>query len=159
MEGYQPNQTLPEAVTALQNCISIFLDQLSAERDLLLNGQADQLPQITESKQQTLHELVLLETQIRPHLASLTKENNKSIDSSHADYSIDIGKQWNNVVELLSECQKINSENGSLVNTLLKQTKNALGQLHALSNVDTAVTYNKQGSQQYFTESNRSVHV
>ena len=51
MDGYHPNHTAEEAVTALQNCVSIFLDQLSAERDLLLNGSAENLPEITENKQ------------------------------------------------------------------------------------------------------------
>ena len=152
MDGYHPNHTAAESVAALQNCISIFLDQLSAERDLLLHGNAEKLNEVTEAKQQTLNELSLLENQIRPHIASLNQENN-------TNYSADLKQKWHNVVEMLVECQNINAENGALVGTLLNQSKNALGQLYSLCNVNSTVTYNEHGNKQFQAPSNRSIHV
>ena len=158
MDGYQPNQSLIEALTALQSSVSIFLDQLSAERDILLNGNAEQLPEITDNKQQVLHELTLLENQIRPHLVKLNDgETNATalVDTS----SLAEKKLWQDIVETLRECQQINLENGALVNTFLKHSKTVLNQLFSLANINNTVTYNEQGNQQFITESNRSVHV
>lgn len=155
MDGYHPNHTAEEAVTALQNCVSIFLDQLSAERDLLLNGSAENLPEITENKQQTLNELALLENQIRPHIAWLNHDSGES----DSDYSAELKQKWHRLVETLVECQNINAENGTLVGMLLNQSKNALSQLYSLCNINNAVTYNENGNQQIQTPSNRSIHV
>lgn len=155
MDGYHPNHSAEEAVAALQNCVSIFLDQLSAERDLLLNGNAENLPTITENKQQTLNELALLENQIRPHIAWLNRDSSES----DADNSADLKQKWQRLVETLVECQNINAENGTLVSMLLNQSKNALSQLYSLCNINNAVTYNENGNQQFQSPSNRSIHV
>ena len=158
MDGYQPNQSLSEALTALQSSVSIFLDQLSAERDILLNGNAEQLSEITDNKQQVLRELTLLENQIRPHLVKLNggETNATALDDTS---SLAEKKLWQDIVETLRECQQINLENGALVNTFLKHSKNVLNQLFSLANINNTVTYNEQGNQQFITESNRSVHV
>lgn len=155
MDGYHPNNSAEETVTALQNCISTFLDQLSAERDLLLNGHAENLAEVTENKQQILHELSLLENQVRPYISSLNQDDNES----SSIYSLALKQKWNDVVEMLVECQSINAENGALVAMLLNQSKNALGQLYSLFNINSAVTYNEQGNQQFQAPSNRSIHV
>lgn len=158
MDGYQPNQSLGEALTALQSCVSTFLDQLSAERDILLNGNAEQLPEVTNNKQQTLHELTLLENQIRPHLVTLNN-GMKDVPASENSSSLATKKLWREIIETLEECQRINTENGALVNTFLKHSKNALNQLFSLANINNTVTYNEKGNQQFNAESHRSIHV
>ena len=155
MDGYHPNHTAEEAVNALQNCVSIFLDQLSAERDLLLNGNAENLAEVTENKQQVLSELALLENQIRPHIALLNRES----DENNSGISSELKQKWKSVVETLVECQTINAENGTLVNTLLNQSKNALQQLYSLCNINNVATYNEDGNQKFQAPSNRSIHV
>ena len=155
MDGYHPNQTLEETVNALQKCIATFLDQLSAERDLLLNGSADNLAEITEKKQQTLNELTLLEGQIRPHIAALKQEGH----AKQGHVSTELKLKWQQVVETLVECQTINSENGTLVNLMLNQSKNALHQLYSLCGIQSTPTYNEEGNQLFQSPSNRSIHV
>ncbi len=155
MDGYHPHHTAEEAVNALQKCVSIFLDLLSAERDLLLNGNAENLAEVTENKQQVLNDLALLENQIRPHIASLNQDSNNQENGISAE----LKQKWNGVVETLVECQNINTENGTLVNMLLNQSKNALHQLYSLCNINSVTTYNENGNQHFQAPSNRSIHV
>ncbi len=159
MDGYIPNQNAAKTVSALQKCVSIFLDQLSAERDFLLNSEAEKLSEITKDKQQTLNELTLLENQIRPYLPLFSNEVPQDSDSKNKDELQTMQRQWNELSGMLIECQKINAENGTLVHTKLKQTKSALDQLYSLCNISNSVTYNEQGNQQFSSQSNRSVHV
>lgn len=160
MEGQQTKPHLDQSVLALQNCISTFLDYLSVERDVLLNGDIDRLPEITENKQHTLQELNKLENQIRPHLGILQDSSSLPASEQNLVDSIEWTREkWKHIIETLSECQRINMENGALVNTLLKGTKNALHQLHSLSQSSSTALYNEQGNQHYYSNSKRSVQV
>ena len=140
------NQQSDQVITELQNCISIFLDQLSAERQLLLTGTANDLNEITLQKQDTITRLSKLESQFSPLL------NNFSSNQS-------LTEKWQQTIKLLKTCQQMNAENSSLVNNRLKQTTNTLHQLHSLFDTNNSVTYTEDGSQKITSEPNRSVHA
>tara|TARA_R110002074_G_scaffold113521_1_gene242663 strand:- start:475 stop:903 length:429 start_codon:yes stop_codon:yes gene_type:complete len=140
------NQHSDRVITELQNCINTFLDQLSAERELLLIGNASDLNNITLQKQDTITQLSLLESQIPPLLSDF--ENDQSLKL-----------KWQQTVNLLKTCQQMNVENSSLVNNRLKQTTNTLHQLHSLFDTGHSVTYSEDGSQIISSEPNRSVHA
>ena len=140
------NQHSEQVVTELQNCINTFLNQLSAERELLLTGNANDLNKITLQKQTTITQLSKLEVQVAPLLIEV--ENDEELN-----------KQWQETIKLLKTCQQMNTENSSLVNTRLKQTTNTLHQLHSLFDTGHSVTYSEDGSQIITSEPNRSVHA
>ena len=142
MKNQHPNQVLTE----LQNCINTFLDQLSAERELLLIGNANDLNEVTLQKQDTITKLSILETQFSPLLNDFEGDEI-------------LNKQWQKTVNLLKTCQQMNAENSSLVNTRLKQTKNTLFQLHSLFDSNNSVTYSEDGSQIITSEPNRFVQA
>jgi flagellar biosynthesis/type III secretory pathway chaperone len=140
------NQYPDQVITELQNCINTFLDQLSAERELLLIGNANDLNQITLQKQDTITQLSKLEAQFSPLL--------NDFESDQA-----LNKKWQQTINLLKTCQQMNSENNSLVNNRLKQTTNTLHQLHSLFDTGQSVTYSEDGNQIITSEPNRSVHA
>ncbi len=140
------NQHSDQVITELQNCINIFLDQLSAERELLLIGSANDLNEITLQKQDTITQLSKLEAQFSPLL------NDFESDSS-------LTKKWQQTIKLLKTCQLANAENSSLVNNRLKQTRNTLHQLYSLFDTGHSVTYSEDGNQIITSEPNRSVHA
>ena len=153
----QPNtQQLNETVGALENCIIKFLDYLSTERDTLLNGDIDNLQEITNNKTHALQELHILENKIRPFIDLL--QSNKQHEQRD-DAIIRTQEKWKNVIETLRECQRINIENGALVNTLLKSTKNALHQLHSLNQASYTSLYNEEGNQHFYSAEQNSVQV
>ncbi len=133
-------------ITDLQNCINSFLDQLSAERELLLAGNANDLNKITLQKQDTITQLSNLESQFSPLLDNFAKDQS-------------LNKKWQQTINLLKTCQQMNAENSSLVNNRLKQTTNTLHQLHTLFDTEHAVTYSEDGNQIITSEPNRSVHA
>ncbi len=134
------------ALDELRQCISIFLDQLSAERELLLAGDANDLNEITLQKQESIAQLTELETRFSPVLNNFA--NNQPINA-----------KWQSTIELLKTCQEINTENGYLVNHRLKQTSTALQQLHSLLDSNHSALYNEDGSQNISSTPNRSVHA
>ncbi len=140
------NQDSDQVITELQNCINIFLDQLSAERELLLAGNANDLNKITLQKQETITQLSKLESQFSPLLNNF--EGDKALN-----------KKWQHTINLLKTCQQKNAENSSLVNNRLKQTTNTLNQLHSLFDSGHSVTYSEDGNQIITSEPNRSVHA
>ena len=142
MENHKADQVL----TDLQKCISTFLDQLSAERELLLTGSANDLNEITLQKQSTILELTELESRFSPVL-----------DNFATDQALQ-GK-WQKTIELLRNCQQINNENSALVNQRLKQTNNTLHQLHSLLDDNHTSIYSEDGSQNISSVPNRSVHA
>ena len=142
MKNLQADQVLSK----LQDCITIFLDQLSAERELLLTGDATDLNNITLQKQETIKELTELETQFSPVLDKFADEPT-------------LNKKWQHTIELLKTCQQKNIENSSLVNHRLKQTNNTLHQLHSLFDTNHSAVYAEDGSQKISSATNRSVHA
>ncbi|MFK8028217.1 MAG: flagellar protein FlgN [Gammaproteobacteria bacterium] len=140
------NQDSDQVITELQNCINIFLDQLSAERELLLAGNANDLNKITLQKQDTITQLSKLEAQFSPLLNNF--EGDKALN-----------EKWQHTINLLKTCQQKNAENSSLVNNRLKQTTNTLNQLHSLFDSGHSVTYSEDGNQIITSEPNRSVHA
>lgn len=156
----QQQQPLEQVIQALQICITSFLDHLSAERDVLLHGQINRLPEITADKQNTLNDLSSLENQIRPYIPELDSIRSDATQSAQISTSnIRLQEKWKAVVESMSECQRINLENGALVNTLLKGTKNALHQLHSLTNSNSTHLYTEDGNQQYHSSGKHSIQV
>ena len=153
-------QSLEQVVQALQVCIARFLEHLSAERDVLLNGQINRLPEITAEKQLTLNQLNTLENQIRPHIPALeSNTSDTKVSNQTANANIWVQEKWKAVIETMQECQRINMENGALLNTLLKGTKNALHQLHSLTNTNSTTLYNEEGNQQYHAIGKHSIQV
>lgn len=156
----QQQQPVEQVVQAFQVCITSFLDHLSTERDVLLHGQINRLPEITADKQSTLNELNSLENQIRPYIPTL---ESTSADSNRtapiANSNVWIQEKWKAIIETMKECQRINIENGALVNTLLKGTKNALHQLHSLTNTNGTTLYNEDGNRQYDSLGKHSIQV
>ena len=140
------NQHSDQVITELQNCINTFLDQLSAERELLLIGNANDLNKITVQKQDTITQLSKLEAQFSPLLNDFKSDEI-------------LNKKWQKTVNLLKTCQQMNAENSSLVNNRLKQTTNTLHQLHSLFDTGHSVTYSEDGNQIITSEPNRSVHA
>lgn len=140
------NQYPDQVITELKNCINTFLDQLSAERELLLIGNASDLNIITLQKQDTITQLSKLEMQLAPLLNDF--ENDQALN-----------KKWQQTINLLKTCQQMNAENSSLVNNRLKQTTNTLHQLHSLFDTGHSVTYSEDGNQIITSEPNRSVHA
>jgi flagellar biosynthesis/type III secretory pathway chaperone len=140
------NQHLDQVITELEICINTFLDQLSAERELLLIGNANDLNIITLKKQDTITQLSTLEAQLSPLIINIEKDQ-------------ELNKKWQKTINLLKTCQQMNAENSSLVNTRLKQTNNTLRQLHSLFDAGHSVTYSEDGSQTITSEPNRSVHA
>ena len=139
-------------LTDLQNCISTYLDQLSAEKDILLAGNANDLNEITNQKQATINHLSDLENQATPLLDSLKKQAQDGGDDSAT-------QEWQTLSQLLHECQEKTAENSALVNTRLKHTTNTLHQLYSLFNTNQSITYNEDGSEKYISEPNKSVHA
>jgi flagellar biosynthesis/type III secretory pathway chaperone len=153
-------QPLEHVMQALQICIASFLEHLSIERDVLLHGQINRLPEITAEKQNTLNDLNTLENQIRPYIHTLEANILDDKQASQTTNSnVWLQETWKAVVESMRECQRINLENGALVNTLLKGTKNALHQLHSLTNSASTSLYNEAGNQQYHSIGKHSIQV
>ena len=142
MKNLQAEQVLNE----LQTCINTFIDQLSAERELLLTGDANDLNKITWQKKETILQLTELETRFSPVLDKFDNDQNLS-------------EKWRKTIELLKDCQRMNTENSALVNHRLKQTSNTLHQLHSLLDTNHSVIYTEDGSQKVSSEPNRSVHA
>ncbi len=133
-----------DLVIELQNSMTTFLNQLSAERELLLAGNAQDLSLLTTEKENTVTQLSKIESQLAPHI--------EAYKSSH-------NSEWEKAVELMEKCRQMNAENSSLVNTRLKHTTNTLHQLHSLLNTDHSVIYTEEGNQHISSEPNRSVHA
>ena len=152
MENPSKIQAASKIISDLQNEVSIFLDQLSAERDLLLTGNAQDLGTITENKKETISRLSMLEKEIAPIIKELNKlsDNNDEVALKH---------QWQETIKQLTECQRMNIENSSLVSTRLKHTTNTLHQLHSLLDTNHSIIYTEDGSQHISSEPNRSVHA
>jgi len=140
------NQHSDQVINELQNCINTFLDQLSAERELLLIGNANDLNKITLQKQDTITQLSKLEMRFSPLLNQFESDQ-------------ELNKKWQQTINLLKTCQQMNAENSSLVNNRLKQTTNTLHQLHSLFEIEHSVTYSEDGNQIITSEPNRSVHA
>ncbi len=140
------NQHADEVLNELQNCITIFLDQLSAEKELLLTGDANDLNKITLQKQETIMQLSELETRFSPVLDKFASDQ-------------PLTEKWQKTIELLKTCQQKNAENSSLVNHRLKQANNSLHQLHSLFDTNHTIVYSEDGSKKISSEANRSVQA
>ena len=140
------NNQADQVLNELQKCISTFLDQLSAERELLLTGDANDLNKITLQKQETIKQLATLELRFSPVLDNFANDQ-------------PITEKWQKTIALLKTCQQMNSENSSLVNHRLKQTNNTLHQLRSLFDTNHSLIYGEDGSQKITSEPNRSVHA
>ncbi len=140
------NLKADQVLSDLQNCISTFLNQLSAERELLLTGNANDLNKITLQKQDTILKLSALETRFSPVLDNFANDQ-------------ELTEKWQKTIEMLKDCQQMNAENSALVNQRLKQTHNTLHQLHCLFDSNYASIYAEDGSQKISSAPNRSVHA
>ena len=152
MDNISQIQAASKVISDLQNEITTFLDQLSAERELLLAGDAQDLGKITEKKQETITRLSALEKNITPLINSI-QELGDSRDE------IELKDKWQETIKQLTECQRMNIENSSLVRTRLKHTTNTLHQLHSLLDTNHSVIYTEDGNQRISSEPNRSVHA
>ena len=152
MEKLSKIQAASKIISDLQNEVSTFLDQLSAERDLLLAGNAQDLGAITEKKQETISRLSMLEKDIAPIIKELSELGDDKDETA-------LKNQWQETIKQLTQCQRMNIENSSLVSTRLKHTTNTLHQLHSLLDTNHSVIYTEDGSQQISSEPNRSVHA
>ncbi len=142
----QPSQInlANELIVELQNSMTTFLNQLSAERELLLAGNAQDLSLLTTEKENTISQLSNIESRLAPLIEAYKTSHNT---------------EWEKVVSMMEKCRQINAENSSLVNTRLKHTTNTLHQLHSLLNTDHSVIYTEEGNQHISSEPNRSVHA
>ena len=145
------NATLDKLFSEFENAGSNFVELLSAERDVLLNGLADQLPEITHSKQQALSELDTLDRRLKEIVKS-DEQGNIALFQFGT-----LQERWNQIIEILSECQRMNIENGSIVQLRIKNTQAALEHLHYLPGNETSCTYDQQGHKAYDQLKNRSV--
>ena len=152
MDKISQIQAANNVITDLHNEITIFLDQLSAERDLLLAGNAQDLEKITEKKQHTITNLSALEKNIIPLIDTINKLGDSTQERALKD-------KWQETIHQLTECQRMNVENSSLVSTRLKHTTNTLHQLHSLLDTNHSVIYTEEGNQCISSEPNRSVHA
>ena len=139
-------------ISDLQNCISTFLDQLSAEREYLLAGNADDLTKITQEKQESISLLTSLKIQAHPYLQQLKTSAN--MENNHI-----VKEEWQNLTKQLNKCQKMNAENNALLNTRLKHATNTLNQLHSLFDTTHSVIYTEDGNEQHSSEPKRSIHA
>ena len=139
--------------TDLQNCISTCLDQLAAEKEILLSGSADDLNQLTRQKQTTASLLANLEKQALPILKALKQQPQQS----RAAY-VPKETTWK-LHQRLQECRLKSAENAALLATRLKHTTNTLHQLYSLFNNTQSITYNQDGGEKYTVEPNRSVRA
>ena len=152
MENSNQIQVASKIITELQNVISIFLDQLSAEREILLTGNAQDLGSITDKKQDSISRLTSLEKDIAPIIKGINELGDSGDETA-------LKNQWQHTIQQLTECQRMNVENSSLVSTRLKHTTNTLHQLHSLLDTNHSVIYTEDGNQHISSEPNRSVHA
>ena len=138
--------------TDLQNCIATYLDQLAAEKEILLRGSADDLNELTGQKQATVSLLSNLEKQALPVLKALTQQAREN----HAAYPPQTGQ---NLRQRLRECQLKSAENSALLAVRLKYTVDTLHQLYALFNSTQSITYSEDGREKYTAEPNQSVRA
>ncbi len=142
MNNMQSQQVLDD----LEYWVQVFLDQLSIERELLLDGNASDLNTATAKKQEIIEKLTALEARFSPLLNNFEEHS-------------ELNEKWQKTLLLLQTCQQKNTENSALVNHRLKQTNQALHQIHCLFSHDHALTYSADGSQTISSEPNRSVHA
>lgn len=136
----------------LQNCISTYLDQLAAQKEVLLSGSTDDLNQLTRQKQATASRLSNLAGQALPALKAFKQQASES----RAAYAPETAR---NLHQRLQECQLKSAENAALLATRLKHTTNTLHQLHSLLNSAQPITYSQDGREKYTAQPRQSVHA
>jgi len=130
MGNNNPATTTMDFVSCLRvehDAVAAFVTLLETEQQALINGNADQLLALADSKIQAAHKLSKLANARRDGLlARVGKVEFGDMTAwlqANAANSLPI---WNGILQLAEQAQQLNSTNGILIQTKLRQNQQAL---------------------------------
>jgi flagellar biosynthesis protein FlgN len=122
-----------DAILKLNNelvALRKFVDLLSTEQQFLLNNDTDNLLTLSEAKTQAANQLLEMANSRKKALLVNSSDTMESWLSKHAPNSRTL---WNDIQKFAAEAQHLNSTNGELINSRMRNNQQALSVLHNAS--------------------------
>lgn len=116
-------QKLNNELVALRKFVAL----LSSEQQFLLNNDAENLLTLSEVKMQTANQLMEMANARRKTLLINSTDTMEAWLSKHAPNSRTV---WNDIQKFAAEAQHLNSTNGELINSRMRNNQQALSVLH-----------------------------
>jgi len=122
---------LKHEVSQVQN----LMHSLEEEYAALAEQHTSTLEEVVRRKQDTIRELEQIGLQRETLLASMNSstEEQLGLASRASDSSNQLSVLWNELVSLAEKCQEMNRVNGSIVELVSRQSRQALDILHGIS--------------------------
>lgn len=147
----QDTRRLREAIAAEAAAMIAFVSLLEAEKQLLLDGDAEQLLVNVEKKTALVAQLTQAGNQREQALTDLGAENSRaSVNEFMARQDSDLQSAWATLLELAKTANQLNSTNASLVNSRLQHNQQALSVLLGAAGVSPGdAVYGPDGHQKH----------
>ena len=116
-------QQLGNELLALKDFVAL----LTSEQQALLNNDTDSLLNLSESKTQAASQLMEMGSKRRAALLGNSKETMETWIAEHAPA---LQVQWNEIRKLAAQSQQLNSTNGELINSRMRNNQQALNVLY-----------------------------
>lgn len=107
-----------------------FVALLTSEQEFLLNNDAENLLTLSEVKAQAANQLMGIASERRKSLLVNSSDTMESWLSKHSPTSL---KVWEDIKKFAAEAQHLNSTNGELINSRMRNNQQALSVLHNAS--------------------------
>jgi flagellar biosynthesis/type III secretory pathway chaperone len=104
-----------------------FVALLNSEQQALLNNATDSLLNLSESKTLAANQLMEMGSRRRAALLGNSKDSMETWLAKHAPA---LQTQWNEIRKLAAQSQQLNSTNGELINSRMRNNQQALNVLY-----------------------------
>lgn len=104
-----------------------FVELLATEQQALLNNDTDSLLTLSENKTQTTNQLIEMRNVRR---AALLTNTSDSMESWVAKQAAQHQKLWAEIITLAAQAQNLNTTNGELIQSRMRNNQQALGVLY-----------------------------
>ena len=130
MDHPSPATDIAARLEAELKAMKAFVALLETEQQALIDGNIEQLPSLSESKTQAVHELNELvrmrKNNLLAHSAAIDAQGVAAWLQAHAANCLPL---WQEIQQLAGQLQDLNRSNGTLIQTRLRQTQQALSVL------------------------------
>jgi len=119
-----------DAILKLNNELAAlrkFVDLLTTEQQFLLNNDTDKLLTLSEAKTQAANQLLEMANSRRK---SLLVNSSDSMEAWLVKQAPNSRTVWNDIQKFAAEAQHLNSTNGELINSRMRNNQQALSVLH-----------------------------
>ena len=161
-------QEIKQILQTEVECVHLLLKSLELEYEALAEHHSATLEEVVRDKQEKILQLEVVSKQREKLLASFDDVNadgDAGENQQNKHYQFNDNKQltelWNELVNLAEECREKNRVNGSIVETVSRQSRHALDILRGIAPDALADSelYDNAGQTKSFANKRSLVHV